>query len=236
MAKQKLKRILTLDRFSNVIQNPLQWKGRWDAFFGNSNPITLELGCGKAEISLGLAEKFPQRNFLGIDVKGARLWVGARNANEKKLQNIAFMRMWAERLPDIFSETEVSEIWITYPDPFRKRAQEKRRLTSSRFLKIYRLVLSHQAKIHVKTDDLELFRFSLKTAERENCIVHTSTENLYLQENVDQDLSIPSHYEKKHLAAGRTIKYLCFSLKNKFSAQRNDNECTNEWTVSGVTE
>jgi tRNA (guanine-N7-)-methyltransferase len=227
MAKQKLKRILTLDRFSNVIQNPLQWKGRWDAFFGNSNPITLELGCGKAEISLGLAEKFPQRNFLGIDVKGARLWVGARNANEKKLQNIAFVRMWAEQLPDIFSETEVSEIWITYPDPFHKRAQEKRRLTSSRFLNIYRLVLSHQAKIHVKTDDLELFRFSLNTAEKENCIVHANTENLYLQEKVDQDLAIPSHYEKKHLSAGRTIKYLCFSFKNNFSAQRNDFECTN---------
>lgn len=216
--------MLTLDRFSNVIQYPQQWKGRWNDFFGNSNPLTVELGCGKGEISLGLAEKFPQRNFLGIDVKGARLWVGARDAIEKRLKNIAFIRLWAERLPDIFSESEVSEIWITFPDPFRKRAQEKRRLTSRRFLNIYRQVLAPRAKIHVKTDDMDLFDFSARIARTENCLLHTITENLYHDSKVDEFLAISSHYEKKHLQAGRTIKYMCYSLPEKESLRNMMNK------------
>ena len=202
----------TLDRFSTVLQDPMQWQRRWRQYFGNDNPITLELGCGKAEVSVGLAERYPHRNFVGIDIKGARLWVGARDAAAKKLVNICFIRLWADHLPHIFAASEVAELWITFPDPFRKRAQEKRRLTSSRFISIYRKVLQPEGKIHVKTDDDDLFQFTMDEVEKEKCLVHKVTWDLYQDLDVQENLTIQSHYEKLHLRMGKKIKYLCFSL------------------------
>jgi tRNA (guanine-N7-)-methyltransferase len=215
MAKQKLKRMRTLDGFANVIQNPLQWQGIWHEYFGNNNPMTVELGCGKAEISVALAEKYPERNFIGIDIKGARLWVGARDALDKNLKNICFMRLWAERLPLVFVKSEISEIWITFPDPFRKRAQAKKRLTSTRFLSTYRSVLASCGSIHMKTDDNDLFQFTLKTLEKEKCLIHRQCDDLYHAQNMEDVVLIQSHYEKQHLKMGRSIKYVRFSLPAK---------------------
>ena len=212
MAKQKLKRMSTLDAFGNVIQEPKQWRGIWRQFFGNDNPLTVELGCGRAEIAVALAQKYPQRNFIGLDIKGARLWVGAREAATKNLKNICFVRLWAERLPEVFAKSEISEIWITFPDPFRKRAQAKHRLTSARFLAIYRSVLAPSGLLHVKTDDDDLYQFTLETIRRERCSIHRQSCDLYQTHGTEDLVVIQSHYEKQHLKSGRTIKYVCFSL------------------------
>jgi tRNA (guanine-N7-)-methyltransferase len=224
VGKNKLARWTEFGSYDNVIQplirdvagkdHPI--KGRWNSeLFKNNNPIVLELGCGKGEYSVGLAENFPDKNFIGIDIKGARMWRGAKTANEKNLPNVAFLRMRIEFINSFFSRDEVDEIWITFPDPHPGARNSNKRLTSPWFLNTYRLFLKDKGLIHLKTDNKELYEFTMRTLAHNNLQTIFSTNDLYSEQS-DNILSIKTHYEKIYLTSGIRITYLSFRLeKNK---------------------
>ena len=206
--------------YDNVIQPEIEdvsgkdhpIKGRWNQdLFKNGNPITLELGCGKGEYTVGLANNFPHDNFIGIDIKGARMWRGAKTANEQKLPNVAFLRTRIEFINSFFSSDEVDEIWITFPDPHPGGRNSNKRLTSPWFLNSYRLFLKDKGLIHLKTDNKELYDFTCKVLSHNNVETIISTNDLYT-EKIDNILSIRTHYEKIFLDAGLKINYLSFRL------------------------
>ena len=213
MTVKKLQRFAELATFPNTFQNPLGMKGRWnELYFKNNNPITLELACGKGEYTLELARRFPRQNFIGIDIKGARLWRGAKTALEQNLANVAFLRIPIEKITEYFAQNEIEEIWITFPDPFPRKGKAKKRLTSPRFLNLYRQILRPGGLIHLKTDDLNLFDYTREILKGERCSPKMIIENLYNGQNPEELLSIKTTYELKHLQAGKTIKYLSFSM------------------------
>ena len=220
MGKNKLARWTELGSYDNVIQPEIEdvsgkdhpIKGRWNQYlFKNGNPITLELGCGKGEYTVGLANNFPHDNFIGIDIKGARMWRGAKTANEQKLPNVAFLRTRIEFINSFFSSDEVDEIWITFPDPHPGGRNSNKRLTSPWFLNSYRLFLKDKGLIHLKTDNKELYDFTCKVLSHNNVETIISTNDLYT-EKIDNILSIRTHYEKIFLDAGLKINYLSFRL------------------------
>lgn len=213
MTVKKLQRFAELATFPNTFQNPTYIKGRWNAsYFKNDNPITLELACGKGEYTLALAQKFPDRNFIGVDLKGARLWKGAKAAIEQGLTNVAFLRVPIERITEFFAKDEVSEIWIPFPDPYPRPGKAKKRLTSPRFLNLYRNIIRQGSLIHLKTDDGNLFTYTLDVLRIEGCLIREVKEDLHAFPDGNELLSIQTAYELKHLAAGKKIRYLCFSL------------------------
>jgi tRNA (guanine-N7-)-methyltransferase len=220
VGKNKLARWTELGSYDNVIQPEIEdvsgkdhpIKGRWNQYlFKNGNPITLELGCGKGEYTVGLANNFPHDNFIGIDIKGARMWRGAKTANEQKLPNVAFLRTRIEFINSFFSSDEVDEIWITFPDPHPGGRNSNKRLTSPWFLNSYRLFLKDKGLIHLKTDNKELYDFTCKVLSHNNVETIISTNDLYT-EKIDNILSIRTHYEKIFLDAGLKINYLSFRL------------------------
>jgi tRNA (guanine-N7-)-methyltransferase len=220
MGKNKLVRWTELGFYDNVIQPEIEdvsgkdhpIKGRWNQdLFKNGNPITLELGCGKGEYTVGLANNFPHDNFIGIDIKGARMWRGAKTSNEQKLPNVAFLRTRIEFINSFFSSDEVDEIWITFPDPHPGGRNSNKRLTSPWFLNSYRLFLKDKGLIHLKTDNKELYDFTCKVLSHNNVETIISTNDLYT-EKIDNILSIRTHYEKIFLDAGLKINYLSFRL------------------------
>ena len=220
MGKNKLARWTELGSYDNVIQPEIEdvsgkdhpIKGRWNQdLFKNGNPITIELGCGKGEYTVGLANNFPQNNFIGIDIKGARMWRGAKTANEQKLPNVAFLRTRIEFINSFFSSDEVDEIWITFPDPHPGGRNSNKRLTSPWFLNSYRIFLKDKGLIHLKTDNKELYDFTCKVLSHNNVETIISTDDLYT-EKIDNILSIRTHYEKIFLDAGLKINYLSFRL------------------------
>ena len=220
MGKNKLVRWTELGSYDNVIQPEIEdvsgkdhpIKGRWNQdLFKNGNPITLELGCGKGEYTVGLANNFPHDNFIGIDIKGARMWRGAKTSNEQKLPNVAFLRTRIEFINSFFSSDEVDEIWITFPDPHLGGRNSNKRLTSPWFLNSYRLFLKDKGLIHLKTDNKELYDFTCKVLSHNNVETIISTDDLYT-EMIDNILSIRTHYEKIFLDAGLKINYLSFRL------------------------
>ena len=220
MGKNKLARWTELGSYDNVIQPEIEdvsgkdhpIKGRWNQdLFKNGNPITIELGCGKGEYTVGLANNFPQNNFIGIDIKGARMWRGAKTANEQKLPNVAFLRTRIEFINSFFSSDEVDEIWITFPDPHPGGRNSNKRLTSPWFLNSYRLFLKDKGLIHLKTDNKELYDFTCKVLSHNNVETIISTNDLYT-EKIDNILSIRTHYENIFLDEGLKINYLSFRL------------------------
>jgi tRNA (guanine-N7-)-methyltransferase len=220
VGKNKLARWTELGSYDNVIQPEIEdvsgkdhpIKGRWNQdLFKNGNPITIELGCGKGEYTVGLANNFPQNNFIGIDIKGARMWRGAKTANEQKLPNVAFLRTRIEFINSFFSSDEVDEIWITFPDPHPGGRNSNKRLTSPWFLNSYRIFLKDKGLIHLKTDNKELYDFTCKVLSHNNVETIISTNDLYT-EKIDNILSIRTHYEKIFLDAGLKINYLSFRL------------------------
>ena len=192
--------------------NPLDLRGQWNSyFFKNNNPITLELACGRGEYTLALAEKYPDRNFIGVDIKGARIWRGATNALAQKLTNVAFLRVRIEIIEKFFAKGEVDEIWITFPDPFLRPSKSNRRLTSPNFLKAYKNILTDNGLIHLKTDDTTLYDFSLESIEAESDYMITYQSNdVYAKPLEIQELEFKTFYEKMHLKNGRKIKYIKF--------------------------
>jgi tRNA (guanine-N7-)-methyltransferase len=221
VGKNKLARWTEFGSYNNVIQPEIgeiagkdhPVKGKWNKeLFKNENPIVLELGCGKGEYTVGLATNFPKNNFIGIDIKGARMWRGAKTANDQNLPNVSFLRTRIEFITSFFKEDEVDEIWITFPDPHPGGRNSNKRLTSPRFLNSYRQFLKDKGLIHLKTDNTELYEFTKKVLDYNNLETILSTNDLY-NSHSNQILSIKTHYEKIFLAAGMKINYLSFRLE-----------------------
>lgn len=221
MSKNKLAKfseLKELDRvfqpaFDEVFQKNHPLKGKWSAeVFGNNNPIVLELGCGKGEYTLGLARKYNSKNFIGVDIKGARIWRGAKTMNEEDIRNAAFLRTRIELIRSFFVRNEVSEIWLTFPDPQEKKRRKKKRLTGPRFLNEYRHFVKDDGIIHLKTDNDILYDYTLKLVNYNQLEVLFSTSNLYESDFNDDILEIKTFYEKQYLAEGKSITYLKFRL------------------------
>lgn len=226
--KNKLKKFEELSSFSFVYENynpkfpqlvrykteKVYMKGKWNELhFCNNCPIVLELACGRGEYTVALATEQKENNFIGVDIKGARLWKGAVQAEEQQLKNVAFLRTRIEQLGLFFGNDEVDEIWITFPDPFLRESKEKKRLTSERFFNIYKQVLKPNGIIHLKTDDDVLYEFTLETIRNYPSakLLYTS-DNIYDKELDFQVLSHKTYYEKAHLAIGKKIKYIRFII------------------------
>jgi len=228
MGKNKLKKFSDIRSLPNVFENfnpddvyltngeneKLEMKGKWRTdFFKNDNPLVLELACGRGEYSNGLAEMYPDKNFLGLDIKGARIWKGAHQAIEKGLDNVAFLRTRIELITDYLDQDEVDEIWIIFPDPFLKNSKSNRRLTSSAFLNRYRQILKREGLVHLKTDSPPLYEFTLDTiAQDEKCKINYQNDNIYASELVYKELIIKTYYEESHLKDGRLIKYVQYTI------------------------
>jgi len=221
VAKRKLERFAELVHFENVIQPKesefipvtFKYKGKWAAdFFNNSNPLILELGCGKGEYTVGLAEKYPDINFIGIDIKGERIWKGSKIALDKGMKNVAFVRTKIEMINYFFDSDEVSEIWITFPDPQPNKPRIKKRLTSPEFLKRYSKLIRQDGIIHLKTDNAALFDYTLNVIKEGNHQLVFNTHDLYNSDTHDETLSIRTYYEEKFLEQKIPICYLKFIL------------------------
>ena len=223
MGKGKLRRFEEMNTFENVIQAPFEevfkkdfhLKNNWHKeVFKNNHPIVLELGCGKGEYTLGLAQKFPEKNFIGIDIKGARMWKGASEALHNKLENTRFLRTRIEFITAFFARDEISEIWITFPDPQIKKRRNKKRLTSSRFLNAYKQILKEDGVIHLKTDSAELYSYTQEIIHFNKLNNIYCTEDLYHSDLQDEILNIHTFYEQMFLDEGKKITYTKFSLQN----------------------
>lgn len=228
-----MQRFAEMATYEHVIQPTLQevlnkdysLKGNWNSqFFGNNNPIVLELGCGKGEYTVGLSKRFPDKNFIGIDIKGARIWRGAKTAVEENLTNVGFLRTRIEHILSFFAPNEISEIWITFPDPQEKRIRAKKRLTSSRFLPMYQQFLKPDGLIHLKTDNQILYDYTYRLCLHNEIDIIKSTSNLYETETDVNLLSIQTFYESQYLAKGVPIKYIQFTLHGKTSFQEPPEE------------
>ena len=186
-------------------------KGTWGTdIFKNENPIILELACGKGEYSVGLGQLYPDKNFIGFDLKGNRLWVGADKAIELGLDNVRFFRAYIDHLDQFFGENEIDELWIIFPDPQLKK--DRKKLTSPKFLDLYRPLLKSGARINLKTDSPELYDFTLETISDLNLKMHKNIADVYKECPNDPELSIQTYYEKQHLKSGRSIRFISFSL------------------------
>jgi tRNA (guanine-N7-)-methyltransferase len=218
VSKGKLFKFAEMETFANVFQplfnevfkKDFHLKGNWNKHFANSSPITIELGCGKGEYSVGLASQFTDRNFIGIDIKGARIWKGAKAALNEKVRNVCFLRTRIDFINSFFSADEVQEIWITFPDPQPKK--EKKRLTSSLFLNRYRQFIRSDGYINLKTDSAELYNYTLNLALHNKLNIDFSTTDLYNSGYDNAILSIKTFYELMWLKAGLKIHYLRFQL------------------------
>ena len=222
MGKGKLAKFREMETFEHVVQAPFNTiktndfhlKGQWaTSFFGNNNPVVLELGCGKGEYTVDLAEKNPQINFIGVDIKGARLWKGAKAALQKGLKNVAFLRTNIEIISQFLGENEVAEIWLTFPDPQMKKT--RKRLTSTTFLNKYKTFLKKDGIIHLKTDSNFQYTYTRELVHLNGFEVLAETEDLYESELLNDTLRIKTFYEKQWLARGITIKYIAFRLNEK---------------------
>lgn len=212
MGHKKLIRFEAIKSFPNVLQYPEEMKGNWKDFFGNENPITLELACGKGEYTVSLARQYPDRNFIGVDLKGNRIWAGAKKALEQGIKNAAFLRTQIERITDYFAEGEVSEIWITFPDPQLRLSRAKKRLTHPRFLRLYNKVLAPNGLIHLKTDSPDLYKFTSLVAELYELNVLETYSDVYAQQEIHEDLKIKTYYESLDIAGSNKVHYIKLRL------------------------
>jgi tRNA (guanine-N7-)-methyltransferase len=211
MPKNKIKKFNEYESFPNTFDARNQFKGKWNQeVFGNNNPITLELACGRGEYTVGLAEMYPDRNFIGIDVKASRMWQGAKYAIEKGLKNIAFIRIQIDFLTEFFEKGEVDEIWITFPDPQPQKPREKQRLTSPKFLGKYYELLGTDKTINLKTDSDFLLTYTLKTLEPIPVQIKELLLNIDEKDDLQEELKIKTYYERMWREKGIVIKYLKF--------------------------
>ncbi|WP_114781555.1 tRNA (guanosine(46)-N7)-methyltransferase TrmB [Botryobacter ruber] len=216
MSRSKLKKFSEIAERENVLEagNELygQLPGKWrDVQFENNNPLILEIGCGRGEYTVGMARLFPDKNFIGVDIKGARLWKGSTMAMAEELDNVAFLRVFVEQITEHFVPGEVDEIWITFPDPRPRDRDIKRRLTSPRFLQLYKELLKPEGKVHLKTDNQDLFDYTLEVLQQEvpvKDLLHTT--DLYQSDLQEHTMGIYTTYEQRYLQEGIKIKYLQF--------------------------
>ncbi|QTD36627.1 tRNA (guanosine(46)-N7)-methyltransferase TrmB [Polaribacter batillariae] len=220
-SKNKLKRFKENETFKNVIQptreevvNNFSYKGKWHSFFGNNNPIIVELGCGKGEYTIALARKNPNKNYIGIDIKGARFWRGAKTALEENLPNVAFVRTQIELVDFIFAENEISEIWITFPDPQIKYKRTKHRMTNTNFLKKYHHILKKEGIVNLKTDSEFMHGYTLGLLHGEGHEVLYANHTVYKNEGAPKEVvETQTFYENQYLAIDKPITYIQFRLK-----------------------
>lgn len=217
MGKNKLSKFADMDQFSNVLQVPFHQignddhaiKGKWNTtFFKHEQAIVLELGCGKGEYTVGLAALDKSKNYIGVDIKGSRMWQGAKYAIESELNNVVFLRTNIEMIDQFFGPGEVSEIWLTFPDPQMKKT--RKRLTSTRFIELYRKFLKPGGIVHLKTDSKFQFTYTLEMVKANGFEIVSMIENIYELEEVPTELQIKTYYEKQWLARGISSKYISF--------------------------
>lgn len=226
--KNKLQKFNDILHYPNVLENferlkrtvvwnedlELEINGRWrETYFKNGHPVILELACGKGDYTLGLARMKPDQNFIGVDIKGNRIWKGATVALEEKLENVAFLRTRIENIDFFFDDGEVDEIWITFPDPFPRKSKAGKRLTSPRFLELYRMILRKDGIVHLKTDSESLFDYTEKVwTEDPKCQIIQLQRDIYSGPIEMPELLIQTFYEKQHIADGRKINYISTTI------------------------
>jgi tRNA (guanine-N7-)-methyltransferase len=220
MAKNKLQKFEDIRKFANVTEfvpplpDTFEYKGKWSgSLFHNENPINLELACGKGEYSVGLGKMYTEENYVGIDIKGSRIWHGAKKALNQNLVNVHFIRMYIDHITEVFEEGEINDIWITFPDPYLRESDEKKRLTSSKFLELYRQIARENSRIHLKTDDPTLYNFTMDVIREQGLELFQDIVDVYASEKAGAELKeIQTYYEKQHIKAGKSIRYICFGL------------------------
>lgn len=222
MGHKKLIRFEAIKAFPNVLQYPQGMQGKWNAFFDNSNGITLELACGKGEYTVALAQKYRSRNFIGIDLKGNRIWAGAKKCLEEEITNAAFLRTQIEKITDYFAAGEVQEIWITFPDPQLRLSRAKKRLTHPRFLRLYRQILAPGGFIHLKTDSPNLYHFTKLVCALYELPVTEDDEHVYARQEISEELKIKTYYESLDIAGSNRVHYLKFSLPQQLPPEKDE--------------
>ena len=208
--------------FQNVLQYPLDMQGKWSSFFGNDNPITLELACGKGEYAVGMGRLYPDRNFLGIDLKGNRIWVGAKKALNESLKNVGFVRSHIDKIQNYFAPGEVSEIWITFPDPQLRVSKARKRLTHPQFLRIYQSILIPGGYIHLKTDSPDLYEFTKLVAKMYDLEIVEDMEDAYSIEGISEELRIRTYYESLDIAQSNRVHYLKLRLTKDIPLEKDE--------------
>jgi tRNA (guanine-N7-)-methyltransferase len=212
MGQKKLLRFKAIGNFANVLQYPEAMPGRWKDFFKNENPITLELACGKGEYTIGLASLYSHRNFIGVDLKGNRIYAGAVEGLRNNLSNAAFLRTHIDKIDTYFLPGEVSEIWITFPDPHLRTSHAKKRLTHPRYLRLYQSILKQGGFVNLKTDSPALFYFTKLIADLYDMEILDFSEDVYSRAENPAEMHIRTHYEKLDIAASNKIYYMKFRL------------------------
>jgi tRNA (guanine-N7-)-methyltransferase len=219
MSRKKLVRFAQNEVNPNVVQagKPIfdQIKGQWNTLqFANDQPLVVELACGRGEFTLGLGRQYPNQNFIGVDIKGSRIWKGSSSATAEGIHTVAFLRTQIQQLQDFFAPGEISELWITFPDPFPRDGDEKRRLTSPKFLEMYKQLVKAGGLIHFKTDNTGLYEYTdLVLKDRPDCQIHYNTADFYESELREAHHGIKTRYEKIFSDKGEKIKYIQFSFR-----------------------
>jgi len=222
MGQKKLERFAEIKTFKNVLEYPQQMQGNWKNFFVNNHPLTLELACGKGEYAVGLGELYPSQNFIGIDIKGNRIWKGAKTALDKGLNNVAFIRSQIDKVSDYFAQNEVAEIWITFPDPQLRFSKIKKRLTHPRFLRLYRQFLQPGGIIHLKTDSPDLYNFTKTVINLFQLELLQDEDDIYANTALTAELQIKTYYESLDIAGTNKVHYLQFRINNSLPVEKDE--------------
>jgi len=219
--QKKLIRFEAIKHFSNVHEYPQGMKGAWNEYFKNKHSITLELACGKGEYTVGLGTMYPDRNFIGIDLKGNRIWRGAKTALDNGLKNVAFIRSLIDKVCDYFNPGEVSEIWITFPDPQLRGSKAKKRLTHPKFLRLYQEILTKDGLVNLKTDSPDLYQFTKTVINLFGFTLLEDTDNVHALPLVKPELLIKTHYEGLDIAKSNRIHYVSFKLDKEIPLEKD---------------
>ena len=223
MAQKKLQRFAEIRTFPNVLEYPLNMPGKWSGFFNNDHPITLELACGKGEYAIGLGALYPQKNYIGVDLKGNRIWVGAGKAIKENMTNVAFIRSQIDKISNYFLPGEIAEIWITFPDPQLRGSKVRKRLTHPRFLRLYQQILKTGGLINLKTDSPDLYKFTKQVIRLYQLSITADKDDVYKDIPVSDELKIKTYYESLDISKSARIYYLQFSLPAEILPDK-DNE------------
>lgn len=219
--QKKLIRFEAIRHFENVQEYPQGMQGKWNEYFKNNHSITLELACGKGEYAVGLGTMYPDRNFIGIDLKGNRIWRGAKTALDNGLKNVAFIRSLIDKVTDYFASGEVAEIWITFPDPQLRGSKAKKRLTHPKFLRLYQEILAKDGLVNLKTDSPDLYNFTKTVVNLFGFTVLEDTDHVHALPVIKPELLIKTHYEGLDIAKSNRIHYISFKLDQEISLEKD---------------
>lgn len=222
MGQKKLQRFAEIKAFANVLEHPQDMKGKWNEFFKNNHAIILELACGKGEYAVGLGRRFTEQNFIGVDIKGNRIWRGAKTALEEGLHNVAFLRSPIDNITQYFTKDEVSEIWITFPDPQLRLSKIKKRLTHPKFLRLYQQFLQPDGCVHLKTDSPNLYSFTKAVIDIYQLELLEDRDNVYASDDISDVLKIKTYYESLDIAQSNRIHYLKFRINKELPVSKDE--------------